>query len=278
MVRITFKEFLQYLLEGPKAVYCDLLVDKYLKYSAEFEEEEEEKNDCTGFFTDAGVCAEFSEYTHSSGTIVFGAIFQIKNNCNYLSMLEFFQKKIQNIGKKQKVVSAEVFVYLNEKGITDELIETSTLACVPQQGVCNTKNIRHLTEADECEIKQVLFSEEDSAIGKVVASAVQSFDWSGDESMLGYWDEDRVLSGVISYNYSETADLASVCQVFVKPSKRGKGIARKLLLCTLSQYRNKYWCYRVASGNIPSVKLAQSCGFQAIGGTVYFDLSKELHL
>ena len=175
MMRITFREFLQNLLEGPKAVYCDLLVDKYFKYSAEFEEEEEKK-DCTAFFSDAGVCAEFSEYTQSFGTIVFGAIFQIKNNCDYLPMLEFFQKKIQNIGKKQKVVSAEVFVYLNEKGITNELIETSTLACVPQQ------------------------------------------------------------------------------------------------------YRNKYWCYRVASGNIPSVKLAQSCGFQAIGGTVYFDLSKEIHL
>ena len=91
MTTIEYKQFIDYLLKGPKAVYSDLLVDKYLYFQKDFENADEQ----TRFYYEDGAVVEYSEYQSNDGVTVFCAICQVEDNINYHDLIQCINNKIR---------------------------------------------------------------------------------------------------------------------------------------------------------------------------------------
>jgi GNAT superfamily N-acetyltransferase len=58
---------------------------------------------------------------------------------------------------------------------------------------------------------------------------------------------------------------AELCHLYVMPSHRGRGIAKLLVREAVRQLPAKVFLATVVEGNIPSQRVMERCGFQAVG-------------
>lgn len=268
MVEISFKQFIDYLLEGPKAVYADLLVDKYLY----FREEYENANSQTSFYYGDGAVIEYYEQQSGDEVTVFCAICQVEEKSGYFDLVESIRQKIQARRLVVNIQTADIFVNIKDDSLLNNSIETAAFSYVPNHIDFNHENIRPLSNSDECKINQLILSaQDDTAAARGVANSFQYHDWNGNEILLGYF-QDESLVGIVSYNYSEAADMALLSNIYINTSFRRKRIARNLILSAMAKYPEKQWCYRTAYRNFASINLAKSCGFQKVGSVLYFSI------
>ena len=134
-------------------------------------------------------------------------------------------------------------------------------------------NIKVLDSGHKNEIIQMCepYKNSDTEFGKQLAQTFSDYDWEGNHQFLGFYDEKKLV-GIVSYHFCVKADLACLCDIFVIPEYRKKGVGKALLLETLSKYPNKRWLYQASIYNTPSQELALSVGFIKNGALLVFDL------
>lgn len=210
MEKIKYQDFMQYLLSYNRAIPGEMLTENFIS----FEDEYMSDKSWSDFFYAKGCVCSYAVYKESDLTRIFCYIFQISDDYDLESVAAECKAKISEDRQRYANVHPMLFA--------------------------GNSQLKKLTRDNAAEIKDMCapFRNNDTRFGKILAGNFYNYDWNGNLTLPGYCHDEKLV-GVVSCRFCEKADLAFLCDAFVVPEYRSKGIGKILIQEALSEYPDK---------------------------------------
>ena len=222
-------------------------------------------------------CAVMTEDYEKNGSAVFITVYPINNDSNVALVTE----KELEWAKHYYSIYDDPAVFVNTAVVTNDPLSEEWDALLgwrsfARRGGAFEKDphVREVRREDIPSLKAFLepYSKSDDRYAEVAENLLSQLDNDFDRpdrkyKFFGFFEE-REPVGVTSMISFNEVGVSWLLDIFVSRSHRRRGIGRALVKSALCERADHIWVYQAAKGNMPSIALAKSLGFEFQGATL----------